>query len=174
VNHPPVIAPVIAVVSAIAVVFVAFLFVGGGGRRIALAATVTGCDHYVTGAAIRAASGSPGVVDGGVLEAGQGGCAEDPEPTPKPKPKPKPEPAPAPEPAPEDGVWDRLAQCESSGNWAIDTGNGYSGVIRTDDDGSEADHCSSVVAALVSAIRKDINANLISRLGSPLAWRTRS
>lgn len=30
------------------------------------------------------------------------------------------------------GVWDRLAQCESSGNWAIDTGNGYYGGLQFD------------------------------------------
>jgi hypothetical protein len=29
-------------------------------------------------------------------------------------------------------VWDRLAQCESSGNWAIDTGNGYHGGLQFD------------------------------------------
>jgi hypothetical protein len=28
------------------------------------------------------------------------------------------------------GVWDRLAQCESGGNWAINTGNGYSGGLQ--------------------------------------------
>lgn len=28
------------------------------------------------------------------------------------------------------GVWDRLAQCESSGNWAINTGNGYFGGLQ--------------------------------------------
>lgn len=28
------------------------------------------------------------------------------------------------------GVWDRLAQCESSGNWAINTGNGYYGGLQ--------------------------------------------
>ena len=27
-------------------------------------------------------------------------------------------------------VWDRLAQCESGGNWSIDTGNGYSGGLQ--------------------------------------------
>jgi len=30
-------------------------------------------------------------------------------------------------------VWDRLARCESSGNWAIDTGNGYYGGLQFDD-----------------------------------------
>jgi hypothetical protein len=29
-------------------------------------------------------------------------------------------------------VWDRLAQCESSGNWHIATGNGYSGGLQFD------------------------------------------
>jgi uncharacterized protein YabE (DUF348 family) len=28
------------------------------------------------------------------------------------------------------GVWDRLAQCESGGNWSINTGNGYYGGIQ--------------------------------------------
>jgi hypothetical protein len=27
-------------------------------------------------------------------------------------------------------VWDRLAQCESGGNWGIDTGNGYYGGLQ--------------------------------------------
>ncbi len=29
-----------------------------------------------------------------------------------------------------DSTWDRLAQCESSGNWQINTGNGYSGGLQ--------------------------------------------
>ena len=29
-----------------------------------------------------------------------------------------------------DSDWDRLAQCESSGNWAINTGNGYQGGVQ--------------------------------------------
>ncbi|MDA3626055.1 transglycosylase family protein [Saccharopolyspora oryzae] len=28
------------------------------------------------------------------------------------------------------GVWDRLAQCESGGNWAINSGNGYYGGLQ--------------------------------------------
>lgn len=28
------------------------------------------------------------------------------------------------------GVWDRLAQCESGGDWSIDTGNGFSGGLQ--------------------------------------------
>lgn len=29
-----------------------------------------------------------------------------------------------------DPVWDRLAQCESGGNWQVNTGNGYSGGLQ--------------------------------------------
>lgn len=29
-----------------------------------------------------------------------------------------------------DSVWDRVANCESSGNWAINTGNGFSGGLQ--------------------------------------------
>ena len=28
------------------------------------------------------------------------------------------------------GVWDQLAQCESGGNWSINTGNGYYGGLQ--------------------------------------------
>jgi hypothetical protein len=33
-------------------------------------------------------------------------------------------------PAAGQGVWDQIAQCESGGNWAINTGNGYSGGLQ--------------------------------------------
>ena len=52
-------------------------------------------------------------------------------------PTPKPAVVAAPAPAPQsvvtyDGntVWDALAQCESGGNWAINTGNGYYGGLQ--------------------------------------------
>ncbi|MCQ9185170.1 LysM peptidoglycan-binding domain-containing protein [Streptomyces sp. IBSBF 2953] len=32
--------------------------------------------------------------------------------------------------AADSGVWDRIAQCESGGNWHIDTGNGYYGGLQ--------------------------------------------
>jgi resuscitation-promoting factor RpfA len=32
--------------------------------------------------------------------------------------------------APAPGVWDRLAQCESSGNWQTNTGNGFYGGLQ--------------------------------------------
>ncbi|HEX6421244.1 MAG TPA: transglycosylase family protein [Acidimicrobiales bacterium] len=53
---------------------------------------------------------------------------------------PAPEaPAPAPQPEPQQAapassgggtVWDRLAECESGGNWSINTGNGYYGGLQ--------------------------------------------
>lgn len=47
-------------------------------------------------------------------------------------PAPAPAPAPsAPAPAVSAGsVWDALAQCEAGGNWATNTGNGYSGGLQ--------------------------------------------
>ncbi len=49
--------------------------------------------------------------------------------------EPAPEPEPQPEPTPtgntaRSGVWDDLAQCESGGNWSINTGNGYYGGLQ--------------------------------------------
>jgi len=31
---------------------------------------------------------------------------------------------------PASGVWDRVAECESGGNWSINTGNGYYGGLQ--------------------------------------------
>lgn len=46
-------------------------------------------------------------------------------------PAPRVQAAPAPaDSAISGGVWDRLAQCESGGNWAINTGNGYYGGVQ--------------------------------------------
>jgi uncharacterized protein YabE (DUF348 family) len=42
----------------------------------------------------------------------------------------KQEPAPAANYASGDTVWDQLAECESGGNWAINTGNGYYGGLQ--------------------------------------------
>jgi hypothetical protein len=62
-----------------------------------------------------------------------------PPPTTAPPPPPPPPPAPAPAPAPsgsgsgnpeDPASWDRLAGCESGGNWHINTGNGYYGGLQ--------------------------------------------
>jgi uncharacterized protein YabE (DUF348 family) len=50
--------------------------------------------------------------------------------------QPAPPPAPAPAPAPTSNyasgssAWDRIAACESGGNWAANTGNGYYGGLQ--------------------------------------------
>jgi ferric-dicitrate binding protein FerR (iron transport regulator) len=36
----------------------------------------------------------------------------------------------APSAEPASGVWDRIAACESGGNWSINTGNGYYGGLQ--------------------------------------------
>lgn len=60
---------------------------------------------------------------------------ETPAPAPSPAPAAAPATPPAPEPAPvvsapASGVWEALAQCESGGNWAADTGNGFYGGLQ--------------------------------------------
>jgi hypothetical protein len=60
--------------------------------------------------------------------AAEGGAADQVE---KAEPAEVPEVAkPTPEPA--YGVWDRLAQCESSGRWQLNTGNSYFGGLQED------------------------------------------
>lgn len=54
-------------------------------------------------------------------------------PTQAPTPTPTPSPTPTVEPTADpiqDSVWDMLAQCETNGNWAEDTGNGYYGGLQ--------------------------------------------
>ncbi|MGH3354878.1 MAG: transglycosylase family protein [Nocardioidaceae bacterium] len=46
------------------------------------------------------------------------------------KERPEPEPAPAPDYSGGGTVWDELAECESGGNWATNTGNGYYGGLQ--------------------------------------------
>lgn len=51
---------------------------------------------------------------------------------PQPKPQPRRQSAIKPKPSANinGGVWDRLAQCESGGNWHINTGNGFYGGLQ--------------------------------------------
>jgi hypothetical protein len=51
------------------------------------------------------------------------------------EPEPEPKPEPEPEPAAHSGriplsTWERVARCESGGNWSIDTGNGFYGGLQ--------------------------------------------
>jgi resuscitation-promoting factor RpfB len=51
------------------------------------------------------------------------------------KERPAPKPAATssgPTGAPNEAMWDRIAQCESGGNWSINTGNGYYGGLQFD------------------------------------------
>ncbi len=48
----------------------------------------------------------------------------------KSRPAPAPAPAPAANYASGSSAWDRIAQCESGGNWAANTGNGYYGGLQ--------------------------------------------
>jgi resuscitation-promoting factor RpfB len=50
----------------------------------------------------------------------------------KPKPKPQPKPQPAPPPVSNGLNWDAVAQCESGGDWSINTGNGFYGGLQFD------------------------------------------
>ncbi len=50
--------------------------------------------------------------------------------TPSPSPTPAPTSAPIQIPSSSDDVWEKLAQCESKGNWSINTGNGYYGGLQ--------------------------------------------
>lgn len=74
--------------------------------------------------------------DGGDEDRGNGsggGDADAPAPAaPAPKPETKKEPAPSSSAKAAEGTWDELAQCESSGDWSISTGNGYHGGLQFD------------------------------------------
>jgi len=50
----------------------------------------------------------------------------------KERPKPAAAVASGPTGAPNEAMWDKIAQCESGGNWAINTGNGYYGGLQFD------------------------------------------
>ncbi|MHA7246679.1 transglycosylase family protein [Arthrobacter tecti] len=58
------------------------------------------------------------------------GTGEEPEPVTEPAEPAEPAGEPAPGPAPAGGAWQALAQCESGGNWSINSGNGYYGGLQ--------------------------------------------
>lgn len=56
-----------------------------------------------------------------------------PKAAPKPKTKAQKKSSPKPKRSTgnvDGGIWDRIAQCESTGNWSINTGNGYYGGLQ--------------------------------------------
>ncbi|WP_130650985.1 transglycosylase family protein [Egicoccus halophilus] len=68
------------------------------------------------------------IFPGQVLQVATGGAAAPA--ASEPASEPTSEPASAPAATTDTGVWDRLAQCESSGDWSINTGNGYYGGLQ--------------------------------------------
>jgi hypothetical protein len=122
---------VLAVLAVAVVLGAVFGAQAAGGAVVEAGARLPGCDGYVTGAAVRARSGTSGEPGSGTLAAVLEGCSR-PAPSPPPAPPPSPVPPPPAASPARDPVWDRLADCESSGNWAIDTGNGYSGGLQFD------------------------------------------
>lgn len=82
-----------------------------------------------------------GTEDSGTEDSGaEGGGGDSGTPAPRapaprapaPEREEKKEPTPSSSAKAADGTWDRLAQCESSGDWAISTGNGYHGGLQFD------------------------------------------
>lgn len=77
-----------------------------------------------------------GTKDSGTKDSGaEGGGGDSGPPAPRapaPEREEKKEPTPSSSAKAADGTWDRLAQCESSGDWAISTGNGYHGGLQFD------------------------------------------
>lgn len=53
-----------------------------------------------------------------------------PKPAPRAAPAPQPESATTPTPSGWSVNWDAIAQCESGGDWSINTGNGYEGGLQ--------------------------------------------
>lgn len=149
----PALAPVVAAAVVVAVLGLFPLLTGG----VSAGAAVLECAGFVTGASTRAQSGRSAAEAG----AGSAACVAEPRVpagTAEPGSPPGSEPGSPPEPDPDmtgaagldlddpgedsggeagsdaaDPVWDELARCESSGDWSIDTGNGYSGGLQFDD-----------------------------------------
>lgn len=67
------------------------------------------------------------------------------------------------DPATSAARWESLAECESGSDWTSNTGNGYYGVIRTDQGQDDADHCPSGLGSVLSGIWTKISAVLLSR-----------
>jgi len=73
---------------------------------------------------------SDGVTTQPVTQVTAVGTKVRPAPAPEPQPEPDTPDAPNAPTYPGGSVWDDLAQCESGGNWSINTGNGYYGGLQ--------------------------------------------
>ena len=91
---------------------------GRPGERTSIVRVTTQNGQEVSREQVRAGSSTP--AEPRIVRVGTG----------EPEPEPEPE---ATAPAVSDGgVWDRLVQCEATGNWSINTGNGYYGGLQFD------------------------------------------
>lgn len=73
--------------------------------------------------------------------------------------------------AADDSTWDALAQCESGGNWAIDTGNGYYGGLQFSQSTWEANGGSGNPAAASREEQIRVAENVLATQGWG-AWPT--
>lgn len=62
-------------------------------------------------------------------------------------------------------VWDRLAQCESGGNWSINTGNGYAGGLQFSQGTWEANGGSGSPAAASREQQIAVAQNIVAKSG---------
>jgi len=85
--------------------------------------------RFIVGAVFGLVVGVVGAAALGIHAAGEAG-GQDVEAEAPPEPAPVAIEKETPEPA--YGVWDRLAQCESSGIWSRNSGNGYFGGVQQD------------------------------------------
>ena len=69
------------------------------------------------------------------------------------------------------GNWDAVAQCESGGNWAIDTGNGYYGSLQFSQSTWEANGGSGNPANASREEQIRVAENVLATQG-PGAWPT--
>ncbi len=65
--------------------------------------------------------------------------------------------------------WDRVAQCESSGNWGIDTGNGFAGGLQFTQSTWEANGGSGSPSNASRAEQIRVAENVLATQG-PGAW----
>lgn len=113
---------------------VAGVLAAAGSAAVALDATAQAPDPAVEQAKVRTVTVTPtdqvdlhGTVDEGLLEAYDQAFAARLSLTAS---QPPPPPAAPASTSVSLSVWDRLAQCESGGNWSINTGNGFYGGLQ--------------------------------------------
>jgi hypothetical protein len=95
--------------------------------RVGLAVVVTLTAVAIIGTALR--TGATGVTTSAAAAAVTPPAPAPAVPPPTTTPDAAPPDAPV-TPAAADGTWDNVAQCESSGNWATNTGNGFYGGLQ--------------------------------------------